>query len=429
MLPHSQQHQHQYQQPAQYPAPGVGAGIHAFAPPQHASSYHASGAGIPQAGHAPAPQAGPSSYAAAPAPAAVSAAPVPPRPTPAQALRTTLPSRLRAGTSGLMQALPHAPDLADGIPVFGSGIVDDDDEAILGLGSTRGKMGTPVGAVPKLASGTASAGMSGRGSPAIGEGETSLRKYLGMPVPPHRLAAREAQRSLHKYYSDYDLEEAAEQGECLIPVRIELETDTHRIRDVFCWNMRETLITPKEFAHMLLVDMELPLEPFTAQIETAINQACDDARAAGIGHTDFSPDNEDDVRVIVEYTVQILRSTVKDRFEWDLCSGLTPESFAQQLCADLGLSGEAVGIISHAIREQLLVHRRAALELLRSNELDSRGARPLEEVWRDLEQAREFGPLMEPLTEEELEKIEMDAMRNSRRNRRAARAEGGRRRR
>ncbi|KAL9937396.1 hypothetical protein V8E36_003805 [Tilletia maclaganii] len=356
--------------------------------------------------------------------------PLPPRPPPAQALRTTFPSRLRAGTSGLMQALPHAPDLADGIPAPGINYANDDDDDLL-LGLTSNKIGTPVGAVPKLASGTASAGLAlGRGSPAVvGDGEGSLRKYLGMQVPPHRLALKDANRSLHQYYSDFDLEQAAAQGECLIPVRIELETDTHRIRDVFVWNIREKLITPEQFAKTLLSDMDLPFEPFAAQIETAINQAIEEARAAGIGHSDFSPDKEDDIRVIVEYTVQILRSTVKDRFEWDLCSGLTPEAFASQLCADLGLSGEAVGIISHAIREQLLVHRRAALELLRADELESRGARPLEDVWRDLEQAREFGPLLEPLAEEELEKIEMDAMRNSRRNRRAARAEGGRRRR
>ncbi|KAE8215628.1 hypothetical protein CF327_g1156 [Tilletia walkeri] len=343
-----------------------------------------------------------------------------------QALRTSFPSRLRAGTSGLMQALPHAPDLADGVPLPGSGIIDDDDDLIMGLGSSRGKMGTPVGAVPKLASGTATAG---RGSPAVGEMEGSLRKYLGMPVPPHRLIAKDANRSLHQYYTDYDLEQAAAQGECLIPVRIELETDSHRIRDVFVWNMREKLITPSQFARLLLSDMELPFEPFAAQIEAAINSAIGEASAAGIGHSDFEPEDEDDIRVIVEYTVQILRSTVKDRFEWDLCSNLTPEAFTRQLCADLGLSGEAVTIISHAIREQLLVHRRAANELVRSNELESRGARGLEDIWRDLEQAREFGPLLEPLAEEELEKIEMDATRNSRRNRRAARAEGGRRRR
>jgi len=66
------------------------------------------------------------------------------------------------------------------------------------------------------------------------------------------------------------------------------------------------------------------------------------------------------------------RSTANDRFGWDLCPGLTTEAFASQLCADLGLSGEAVGIISHAICEQLLVHRRTALELLRADELASR---------------------------------------------------------
>ncbi|KAK0544033.1 Chromatin structure remodeling complex protein sfh1 [Tilletia horrida] len=370
------------------------------------SSYH----------HPPGASAGPVHSQAMSAP---NAQPVPPAPAPAQALRTTFPSRLRAGTTALMQPLPNAPDLNDGVPVSGSMYVDEDDDVVLGI--------TPVGAVPKLLSREVALG-SGRGTPSAAEAEGSLRRYVGMPVPGSRLAVKEPNRYLHQYFTEYDMEQAASQSECLIPVRIELETDSHRIRDVFVWNMREKLITPQQFAKSLLLDLDLPLEPYTSQIENAINQAIEDAHQAGIGHADFG-EREDDIRVIVEYTVQILRSTVKDRLEWDLCSGLTPESFARQLCADLGLSGEAITIISHAIREQLLIHRRAALELIRAEELETRGARPLEDVWRDLEQAREFGPLMEPLADDELEKIEMDAMRNSRRNRRAARAEGGRRRR
>ena len=49
-------------------------------------------------------------------------------------------------------------------------------------------------------------------------------------------------------------------------------------------------------------------------------------------------DAEDDLRVIVEYEVQISRHMLRDRFEWDLCSTLTPEAFAKTLTRDLGLS-------------------------------------------------------------------------------------------
>ena len=94
------------------------------------------------------------------------------------------------------------------------------------------------------------------------------------------------------------------------------------------------------------------------------------AEKARVRETLASVDAEDDLRVIVDvrdeltqYEVQILRHMLRDRLEWDLTSPLTPEAFAQSLTRDLGLSTESTVLISHAVREQLLRHRRAALEL------------------------------------------------------------------
>lgn len=186
-----------------------------------------------------------------------------------------------------------------------------------------------------------------------------------------------------------------------------------------------------------------------------------------------------------------------------------------QLCKDLCLSGEALPIISNAIREQLLYHQRSAIELdligkgyefarwqqeiedaereeaenarrrrrglpilplkplqmmqeeqeeesevlgprrrrlddlapsqeesrvatptpktnviLRTpaqrkgiaeffqHQITEKGPRQLESVWRDYYDSREFGPLIEMLTEEDLDRIEQDAIRASRRGRR-----------
>ncbi|CAO1619724.1 unnamed protein product [Parajaminaea phylloscopi] len=72
---------------------------------------------------------------------------------------------------------------------------------------------------------------------------------------------------------------------------------------------------------------------------------------------------EDDLRVVVNYDVQILHHSLRDRLEWDLSSPLTPEAFAAQTCKDLGLSGEALPIVSSALRESLLNHKRAVGEL------------------------------------------------------------------
>lgn len=196
--------------------------------------------------------------------------------------------------------------------------------------------------------------------------------------------------------------------------------------------------------------------------------------------------------------MQVLRYVLRDRLEWDLTSPLTPEEFAQSLARDMGLPAEGSALVAHAVREQLLNHRRAALELglfgtgkifkcasdelalvsqeeqqmAQTNEpepmveepqtdevrdeteppatrsrrtggdittgsfalpdkslplsvrkqqalatlrdLLALGPRPLEGVWRDFLEAREFGPLLEYLSEAELEKMEEAELRASR---------------
>lgn len=51
-----------------------------------------------------------------------------------------------------------------------------------------------------------------------------------------------------------------------------------------------------------------------------------------------------------------------DHIEWDLLSPLTPEAFAKGLCADIGLSGEAIPLIAHALHEEILKHKKDAIE-------------------------------------------------------------------
>ncbi len=97
-------------------------------------------------------------------------------------------------------------------------------------------------------------------------------------------------------------------------------------------------------------------------------------------------DFEDDLRVIVDYEVQILRHMLRDRLEWDLCSPLTPEGFARKLCDDLGLTGEAQALVANSVREQLINHKRAALELglVGSGRVLKEKEREIEVAWAEL---------------------------------------------
>ena len=55
----------------------------------------------------------------------------------------------------------------------------------------------------------------------------------------------------------------------LVPIRVEFETDTHRIRDCFVWNMNDSLTKPETFAKIFCHDLDIPLHPWA---DTVTNQ-------------------------------------------------------------------------------------------------------------------------------------------------------------
>jgi hypothetical protein len=64
-----------------------------------------------------------------------------------------------------------------------------------------------------------------------------------------------------------------------------------------------------------------------------------------------SPDTRAIIRVSVFHSckldITVGKVQLRDRFEWDLASGLSPEVFASMLAADLQLGGEFVSLIAH----------------------------------------------------------------------------------
>lgn len=149
----------------------------------------------------------------------------------------------------------------------------------------------------------------------------------------------------------------------------------------------------------------------------------------------------------LQIDVQIGTYHLIDHIEWDLLSPLTPELFAAQLCAELGLAGEAAPLIAHAVHEELVKHKRDAVEwgvlggasalggggggaeaesILKdktglgigwgkaAKDGKGRGPKTLRSVWRDWQEAEEFSTRFEVLTAEEVERKEMERERASR---------------
>ncbi|KDN35410.1 hypothetical protein K437DRAFT_260377 [Tilletiaria anomala UBC 951] len=373
-----------------------------------------------------------------------------------QALHTTFPSRMKVGVTTLMQPTPEGPDLY--VPPA--------------LPGRRGaEVSTRAGVQPRRAAAARTyyhedsgedddeeedeseedarkGGQDAKaGTPAEGEAEEESKKnFLGLPPPGNKIMIQGVQRTRHEYYNEYDMSKAADHREYLIPIKIELETEGHHIKDVFTWNRNEKLTTPRQFAKIFLQDLDLPIDPYAEIIASSIEQQIQDAHVAdieigpssggpwatadaamgqsraslpeaerqkdsrqwdwglkenfkpafcspnkrrrldhaqlnghphlnGVGAHGLEPiltddgerldvgEPEDDLRVIVDYEVQILRHHLRDRLEWDLCSPLTPERFADQIGKDLGLSGEARPLIANALREQLLNHKRVVIDM------------------------------------------------------------------
>ncbi|KAL2017098.1 hypothetical protein VTK56DRAFT_2621 [Thermocarpiscus australiensis] len=295
-------------------------------------------------------------------------------------------------------------------------------------------------------------------------------------------------------------------------------TVPYRLRDVFLWNLHETLITTDQFATQLVQDLDLPnrastIAEISKQIRTQLEEYAGVAlhplfhshanrsnapeppkAAARLGSAtpapntaavslsradtpmgssnvpstpsrlpgaatpavvqttqgevtaaatpippdtdDFSPD--DTYRCIINLNINLSSQVYTDKFEWSLLHPPgTAEIFAKQTCADLGLHGEWIPAMTHAIYEAVLKLKKEACESgglvtgwgATAAALGGGAEFPNDAAvtaggegagWRyDPEHlADEWEPKLETLSKEEIEKREGDRERQIRRLRR-----------
>ena len=85
------------------------------------------------------------------------------------------------------------------------------------------------------------------------------------------------------------LDAQARRPSILVPIRVEFETDTHRIRDCFVWNLNEDLIQPEVFARIFCADLELPFIPWAETVANQIRAQLEEHE--GIAALDLSVDS------------------------------------------------------------------------------------------------------------------------------------------
>ncbi|KAF8505240.1 hypothetical protein BU17DRAFT_57983 [Hysterangium stoloniferum] len=405
-----------------------------------------------------------------------------------QALHTTYPSRLRTGSTLLVQPIIAAPSSTHlkagrvGKRINYAEAASDNEDMEVDAGGKEGDSDDSE----FLASGGARASMRREGSRALGSHQPGMpqasrgaleQTYLGSIPPARFISSKPVLSTRHEYPSVELLLEQARKPSTLIPIRVELETDTHRIRDAFVWNLNEDIITPAAFARIFCTDLDLPLNPYAEQVEGAIRSQIEEWES--VASVDLRPqlsqppreykegegEEVPDCRVILEASfpfrslgidVQIATQHLLDHIEWDLLSPLTPEAFARTLCADLGLSGESAPLIAHAVHEEILRHKRDAIEwsVISAGDTaadleedkdkprdrsgmglvkdktglgigigfgrrgEGKGPRPLRGVFRDWSEMEEWGTKLEELTAEEVERREIERERAARRLRR-----------
>ncbi|KAK7203539.1 hypothetical protein BZA70DRAFT_296884 [Myxozyma melibiosi] len=278
--------------------------------------------------------------------------------------------------------------------------------------------------------------------------------------------SRPAFMTNHVYHTEEQLEAAANLPEILIPIRINLDLGSYRLADFFLWNLSERLTTPEQFAAIMCTDLDIPVHTYAPQIANAIRTQIEEY--APVATINLPPGIQN---VIVRLSLHLAKHLYEDKFEWDLAStgaaplssnnndeeeedeeeedegeeereesklleeaakngdssvneilrtGLTPEQFARTVVSDLGLTGEFYPAIAHAIYEVLIRLKKEACEGHLPIEVDNDAAYNADAGWRVDQEGLgdEWAPTVEELTQEEIERREVERERNIRRLRR-----------
>lgn len=182
----------------------------------------------------------------------------------------------------------------------------------------------------------------------------------------------------HAFFPRAVLQAAAHKAARLVPIRLEIDEQEIKLKDCFMWNLNETLITPDAFAEIFVEDLKIGNPKFkhltkrlvsgqiTAQCDLFRDSMYWDETPSILKQTQPNTNAEtygteyDDIidTIIIKLNLQVGDSRLRDQFEWSLTDNhVTPEEFAKQLAADLGIGGEMVQLIAQSIREQVLLAR------------------------------------------------------------------------
>ncbi|KAJ1897500.1 Chromatin structure remodeling complex protein sfh1 [Kickxella alabastrina] len=241
---------------------------------------------------------------------------------------------------------------------------------------------------------------------------------IGVQPAYEGLQKRARRRTAHWHLRDDQAAWLAQQEEVLVPVRLEMEVGDYRLHDVFVWNAKEQALTPEHFAAIYCADLSLPTDSRNGAVEH-VAQLIRQQISEHVSAADCSFSGGE-LRVNLNLEVQVGPHVLRDRVEWDLLEplGSRPEEFARCLCRDLGLGGEYPPLVAHRVREEVARYHK---ELAEAGDAHWLRQAPVDSVFRPINLAEGWGPSIEIMSAEDLDRMWMHKERTYRRTRRSER--------
>lgn len=289
------------------------------------------------------------------------------------------------------------------------------------------------------------AAVFGEGYLGYGNARTDLKNQRPQLLYPSNRRRPGGRKARELKISKDDMTTQAEQPEDLVPIRLDIEWDKIKLRDVFTWNLHDRVTPPELFAEKLVEDLGLPLEscaPLVRQIAQSIqDQLADYYPQVFIEdepldlHLPYQAYKDDEMRILIKLNITIGNHMLVDQFEWEINNAYnSPEEFAQQMTKDLSLSGEFTTAIAHSIREQIQLFTRSLY--ITSHTFDGRPVEdpelkaaflssPLPSSFRPMQAHKDYTPYLYELNEAELEKNELAISREQRVQKRSVNRRGG----
>uniref|UniRef100_A0A1D1XUZ8 Chromatin structure-remodeling complex protein BSH n=1 Tax=Anthurium amnicola TaxID=1678845 RepID=A0A1D1XUZ8_9ARAE len=226
-------------------------------------------------------------------------------------------------------------------------------------------------------------------------------------------------------------------SENLVPIRLDFEVDGLRFKDAFTWNPSDPDSEVINFAKRTVKDLRLP-PTFITHIAQSIQSQLAEFRSLE-GQEMHSTEKI----VLLKLDLRVNNSVIRDQFLWDLNNfDNDPEEFARTFCRDLNISDPEVGpAIAVAIREQLYEMAIQNVASAREIRIGKKGRRGLElainskgsnsaldltksfggkaSVVRKRKDWHLYGPIVDILTNEEVEALEAKEDRHSQMKKRA----------